>query len=491
MTPEPRREVTARFLLAGSLIAIMTVCVVLLAWSADKSLFVDGKAFYCAGQAIDAGRDPYLNASLMACENHLRTLQLQHWPGSQNIVVPVPLPPVAILPFALLALLPFGVAIGLWTALNIGGAAWAAALLRRSFPTLSPAFIGVVVTLSVLPAGIRLGQPSGIVLLAIVAAGLAVRAGSRAGCFGWPAVLVLQPHIAIPLFASLLWSPFRAARWAVVVPSAARLLGSAALVGRLSLEYVTRVLPAHADANLVDASQLAFPRALAAAGVTPHVAIALGDAAYALAVVAGIVIAARVAYRSRRPEALVWLTTMIGTIAAPHLHKQQLSCALPGALLLCTLGTAPALARAAVYGLAIPWVSLLSLKWGPGLAIAAAIGEWRRPSPLRLLGVAALGGGFAALLIGLAVLLSNLAHPPHVVRVSLPPATALAEQTWAIGIAVDSAAYRIGTLPARTFTWIAELVLLGVALAAAGFLPLQSKDVVRLTGTSVPVRVRT
>jgi hypothetical protein len=488
MSLEPRRGVAARYLFAGSLVAVMAVCVVL--WASlhvDDGLFVDSKAFYCAGQAIDTGHDPYLNASLMACENHLRTLQLHHWPGSQNIVVPVPLPPVAMLPFALLALLPFGAAIVLWTTLNIACAAWAAELLRRSFPSLSAPFIGTVVVLAVLPAGIRLGQPSGLILLAVVAAGLALRSRSRAGSIGWPALLALQPHIAVPLFASLLWAPFRAARWAAVATGAALLVLSAAVVGRLSFEYVTRVLPAHAGANLDDASQLAFPSALAAAGVPAHLAMVLGDATYAAAIVGGIAIAVRVARSSRRPEALVWLTTMIGTIAAPHLHTQQLVCALPGALLLCTLGTAPALARAAVYGMAIPWVSLLSLKWGPGFAIAAAAGEWRRPSPRRLLAGAALAASFAAVLIGLALLLAHLAQPLHVVRVLQPPAAALAEQTWAIGIAVDAAAFRTATLPARTVTWIAELVLLGLAVSAARFLPQHSKDVVRLNGTSVPI----
>jgi hypothetical protein len=183
----------------------------------------------------------------------------------------------------------------------------------------------------------------------------------------------------------------------------------------------------------------------------------------------------------------VWLTTMIGTIAAPHLHTQQLSCVLPGALLLCALGTSPLLARAAVYGLAIPWVSLMSLKWGPGFAIAAAAGEWRRPSPLRLLAVAGVAAGFCALLVALALLLAHLTNPLHVVTVLRPPSSALAEATWAIGIAVDSAAFQSATMPARMVTWAAELTLLGLAVAAARFLPQQRKDVVRLNGTSVPI----
>jgi hypothetical protein len=453
----------------------------------DDSLFVDAKAFYCAGQSIDAGRDPYLNASLSACENGLHTLRLRDWPGSENIVVPVPLPPVAILPFALLAMLPFGAAIVLWIALNVASAAWAAELLRRSLPSLSAPFIGTMVVLSVLPAGIRLGQPSGIVLLGVVAAGLALRDRSRPGSIVWPAIVVLQPHIAVPLFASLLFAPFRAARWAVVAIGGALLALSAVVVGRLSLEYVTRVLPAHAGANLGDASQLAFPSALAAAGVAPRAAIVLGDAAFALAIAGGIVIAVRVARSSGRPEALVWLTTMIGTIAAPHLHVQQLSFALPGALLLCSLGTAPALTRVAVYGLAIPWVSLLTLKWGPAFAIAAAAGEWRRPSPRRLLALAGLAGGLFTLLVGLALLLAHFLHPLHVVTILRPPADALAEETWAIGMAVNSAAFRTATLAPRAVTWTAELILLGVAVAAARFLPQHGKDVVRVHGTSVPI----
>jgi hypothetical protein len=475
-------------LFVGILIALMAACVAL--WAAlrvDDSLFVDAKAFYCAGQALDAGRDPYLNASLSACENGLHTLHLRDWPGSQNIVVPVPFPPLALAPFALLALLPFGAAIVLWTGLNIVAAAWGAELLRRTLPSLTAPFVGVAVVVSVLPAGIRLGQPSGIVFLAIVAAGLALRGGARAGLFGWPAVAVLQPHVAVPLFAALLVAPLRTARWAVVAVVGALLALSVLLAGRLSLEYVLRVLPAHAGANLVDSSQLALPSALAAAGVVPHAALAIGDATYAAVVVIGLIVAVRIAELSARPEALAWIATMFGTIAAPHLHTQQLCCALPGALLLCALGTAPVLTRIATYGVAIPWVTLLTFTWGPGFALATALGAWRRPSPRRLIALAGLGGGLCALLIGLALVLTHLDHPLHPIAVAKPPAQALAEVTWAIGIAVDSAAFRTATLPARAMTWAAELALLVVALAAARLLPQHSKDAVGLHGTSVPI----
>jgi len=484
----PRRGFAGRYALAGWLVVIMSSCVVLLAaLHVDDGLFVDAKAFYCAGQAIDTGRDPYLNASLNACQNQLNTLQLHHWPGSQNIVVPVPLPPIDILPFALLALLPFGAAIALWTALNIGCAAWAATLLRRALPSLSAPFVGTVVVLSVLPAGIRLGQPAGVVLLAIVAAGLALRARSRPLIAISAAVVALQPHIALPLFASLLGAPLRAARWVAVAVGAMLLAVSALVVGPLSWEYVTRVLPAHADANVNDASQIALPSALAAFGVPAHVALALGDVAYVVAIAGGIAIALRIAARTARPEALIWVTTMIGTIAAPHLHTQQLSCAIPGALLLCTLGTAPVLTRAAVYGLAIPWVSLLSLKWGPAFALGAAAGAWRKPSPIGLLLLAVFAATLCGLLVGLAELLAFLKHPLHAVTVVRPPADALAEVTWAIGIAVDSAAFRNGTLPARAVTWAAELALLGLAVAGARLFSSHGKELVRLNGTSVPV----
>jgi hypothetical protein len=483
----PRQGFAGRYGLAGWLVAVMSTCIVLLAvLHVDDGLFVDAKAFYCAGQAIDAGRDPYLNASLNTCQNQLKTLQLHDWPGSQNIVVPVPLPPIDILPFALLALLPFGLAIVLWTGLNIGCAAWAATLLRGALPALSAPFVGTVVVLSVLPAGIRLGQPAGVVLLAVVAAGLALRARSRPLIAASAAAVALQPHIAIPLFASLLCAPLRGARWVIVAVGAVLLAVSGALVGRLSWEYLTRVLPAHADANVNDASQIALPSALAAFGVPAHAALALGDVAYLVAIAGGIVIGLRIAARTARPEALIWVTTMIGTIAAPHLHTQQLSCALPGALLLCTLGTAPLVTRAAVYGLAIPWVSLLSLKWAPAFALGAAAGAWRKPSPRTLLALAAFAATLCGLLVGLAELLVYLKHPLHAVTIVRPPADALAEVTWAIGIAVDSAAFRNGTLPARAVTWAAELVFLGVAVAAARLLPNHSKELVRLNGTSVP-----
>jgi len=484
----PSRASAGGLAFAGWLVAVMSTCVLL--WAAlhvDDGLFVDAKAFYCAGQALDAGRDPYLNASLNACQNALNTLQLHHWPGAENIVVPVPLPPVDILPFALLALLPFGIAIAIWTAVNIGCAAWAAALLRRALPSLSAPFVGTIVVLAVLPAGIRLGQPAGVVLLAVVAAGLGLRAGSRALIGSSAALTVLQPHIAVPLFAALLCAPQRAARRIAIAVGAALAALSAVVVGRLSWEYVTRVLPAHADANVSDATQLSLPSALFTAGVPAHLALIVGDVAYVAAIAAGIAIALRIAARTARPEALIWLTTMIGTIAAPHLHTQQLCCAIPGALLLCTLESAPVLTRAAVYGVAIPWLSLLSLKWGPAFPIGAAFGAWRKPSPLGLLLIAAFAAMLCGTLVGLAELLAALKHPVNPVAVARPPADALAEVTWAIGIAVDSAAFRVGTVPARAVTWTAEIILVGVAVAAARFLPVQSKEVVRVNGTSVPI----
>ena len=86
-------------------------------------LFGDELAFYCGSSALLHGADPYLHASIFACERDAFAPLL----GAHHdikISTPVVWPPYAIVAFAPFALLPFGAGLTLWLLINaIAGAA--------------------------------------------------------------------------------------------------------------------------------------------------------------------------------------------------------------------------------------------------------------------------------------------------------------------------------------------------------------------------------
>ncbi len=452
---------------AGVLSAVMIAIIAAQLVAAEYTqFFIDVKIPYCAGLAMTHGLDPYRFGPMSPCEH---ALAAPFVPALRafDAALPVPLAPYEMLPFVALAQLPFGAALIVWMALNIAGCAVAADLLRRMLPRVHPALIGGAIVISAVPVGLDLGQFTGIVLLAIVGLGIALRDVRRVALGIWIVIASLQPHVALPAVVALFFGGGRAARVAV----AAAVLGIAAVsvvfLGPLTWEWVRVVLPGHGFVNLIDSGQVSFVSAAATLGAPLAPLGTISKLIYAIAIVLGAVTGTRIARRFGRPEALPWVGAAVGALGAPYLHLQQITFVLPAALLLVDLAPARRLQALAVYGLAIPWMALVMQSWGLGFGVVASGAAWRGPAPRRLLALAGTCVAICSLLIVLAIAFTKLRHG----EAMLPPATlapdAFTEDAWAPFAAIQAAALGLATLPARIVTWCAGLLLIALCVRTA------------------------
>jgi hypothetical protein len=442
--------------------AIVAVLGAQLAAEDYPQFFIDFKVPYCAAQVMIAGEDPYHIGTLGPCEHAVAAMPLvPPLKAADPTLEPPPIPPYEMVPFLALATLPFPLALSLWMIANIGGCALAADLLRRALPTLHPAFIGITIIVSAIPAGLDLGQFTGIVLLAVTGLGLAVRDARVLSCGAWLALASLQPHVALPAAVSLLLR--RTGR--IAVAGVAVVLGciSAIWFAHLTIEWVTDVLPHAALVNLIDAAQLSFVSGPATLGVPLPLVSLVAKAIYGIAIVFGAIAGARIAARSGRPEALPWIATALGTLGAPYLHAQQVTLLLPAAFLLVEIGPSRRWAEAAALGIAIPWTALVMQSWGLAFGLGAAFAAWRRPTPRHLLTLALTAIVILAALIGAAYGFTVLRVPEATLSHPLAHGT----DEWAAFVVRQAHAFGRATLPARTLTWLSALLLIVLASRAA------------------------
>ena len=374
-------HVFERYRFAGTVfVCALAAFAALLALHAYTNTFLDLRAFYCAGTAFAHGEDPYRNAALRTCEAALGT-NVFAGRGFDQPTVPVPWTPYALPLLALLSSLPFDGAVVVWTVLNFGCAAVAAALLRSSLPELSPVAVATFVLFATVPTEAALGQPAGLELLAVAAAGVYARRGATSGTCIALLVAAIQPYVALPLAVGLLCAG-AAARRAVAVAALVVVAASLIVLRPLTFEYLTAVAPEHARANVFEVTQLSWTSLLAAAGLPADPARALGTVIYIVAIALGVWAGLRLASSTRKPEALPWIAALLGTLAAPYLHFQQLAGALPGALVV--VATTPAATRVAAIGLFVPWIGLLlQAKYSYAFVPFAAPMAWRRRPPQR------------------------------------------------------------------------------------------------------------
>jgi hypothetical protein len=431
-------------------------------------LFGDELAFYCGSSALVHGADPYLHASIFGCERDAYTplLGAHH---AIKISTPVVWPPYAIVAFAPFAMLPFGAGLALWLLLNTVAAASAARRLCVALPDISPWLINALIGITVLSSGLFYGQPTGILLLAIVALGSSYRRRSAPALAMWLALGAIQPHVALAGGLALLVA---GGRWALRPVLGAGLIVAllSAFTPALDLEYVRAVLPAHEAANVLDPWQLAVPSALAQLGLAVPLAVGAGTLIYLVALAAAVFLGAAIARRTGRPEALPWIATLVGTFGAPHVHYQQIAAALPAAFLLIGASPAPLLATICAYGIAIPWGVFCTMRFGWAFAMLPAFGALR-PSLGGVVRVAAVAAALLCVQIAVAVAFKAFYHPEGPAVFALLPPGALAERSWAAYIRWEAPSYTAALVAARLVTWISEfglLVLCVVTACAAG-----------------------
>ncbi len=318
-----RRVAVIAACLVGPALFAITVAV-----TGPANLLGDFRAFYCAGNAVAHGANPYLEQPLHACEQRAQPPRVPDW--LRDTTVPAPLPPPALLAFAPLAALPFPIAGALFEALALAAMCGAVALFSRtvgvSTTLLNLAFAGITATQTYL-----LGQPVPFVLLAVAAAALFARRGQWIATAACVAASIGEPAIALPIaLATFVLLPRM--RIPLVAAGVLLALASAAAVGwATSVAYVRDVIPAHAIANAYE-WQFSLTSMLTSAGMPAPAAVRYGEAMFAVMTVAGIAIAARVWRATGDRAALVLLPPAFAAFGGVHVHAQQIVVALPAIL---------------------------------------------------------------------------------------------------------------------------------------------------------------
>jgi hypothetical protein len=309
-------------------------------------------AFYCGGTVVRAGGDPYRVEPLRSCEQKL--------PGYSNYgikgsVEPVPLPGYAIAPFCLLSLLPFKTAFVLFSALSML-ATIVAVLALAAVTGLTPLLIGAALLLGDLFHNLYFGELPPLVIGALALAGLFVSRRRYRSATAALGVALIEPHVVLPAVIAV----------GVALPAIRRpLLYLAGALFALTLivtglpgaiDYLARVLPEQAAAELPASDQFSFSWLLNFLGASDSVALTLGSLSYIISASVGTALAVLLARRFADPAFLVYIPPAIAMIGGSFLHDIQIPIAVPAALLLLARAGAPNVVCVAL--LAVPWLQL-------------------------------------------------------------------------------------------------------------------------------------
>jgi hypothetical protein len=233
----------------------------------------DFQDFYCAGAALDEGANPYAYEPLHRCEHRVNDSDLYR--RDPQRAVPAPLPPYDFPPFMLVARLAFPAARVVDAfAIVLAIAACTIGLAMADVP------LDVAAAALILPAGYLLlnaGQVIPFALLALVFCGsaLARRHDGVAGVLA--AFTLIEPHLGLPVCAAmLLWVP--ASRVGLAVTAAILAVAGALTLGVGGMsEYLSRVLPAQAGAEVGYIYQYSLTYLLHALGAPAATALAAGE----------------------------------------------------------------------------------------------------------------------------------------------------------------------------------------------------------------------
>ena len=326
----------------------------------------DFRAFYCAGDTVARGADPYRIEPLRSCERRMTAkMGLQLFPG---IVIPAPLPPYALALFALVSRVPFVNAVCMWFALLLASTIATAIALRKDTGA-SLAGIVAIVALCAFDA-MLLGQPMPIVVvLAIVAA----RATAHRQMWLAAAALALgmaEPHLILPAFLAL--ALFRSdLRVPLAVCMAVFALPSLAFGGiHAYVEYFGIELPLHAVSEIHSLeTQYSLTTFLwTFLGVSDRVALRTGQLDYVATLVLALFVAKRLSDRFENPRLLVYVPTAFTVFGGMYDHLYDFAIVIPAAI---TLAAASRGGKAIGYwatAIAVCASSILDEVWGEDLA---------------------------------------------------------------------------------------------------------------------------
>lgn len=310
--------------------------------------------FYCAGEALDGGFDPYRYEPLHHCEHVVNRSTAYRTDPARTI--PAPLPPYDFPALMFLARLSYSSARIVDASAIVAAVTVAVILLAMLEIPLDVAAAALV-----FPAAYVLlaaGQVVPFALIALVGCGVALRRGRHTIAGVLAAATLIEPHLGLPVWiATLVWRP--QSRGAAVVSAVALLCIGLAIVGpSVFVEYVSGVLPAQAAAEHSYVYQYSLTYLLATLGVPQTWALALGNLSYAVMLAIGAWASGRVAMALRRPEMIAFVPAACAVLGGPYVHMVDLAVAVPAALVLAVALPAGvnATAAMALTLLAVPWI---------------------------------------------------------------------------------------------------------------------------------------
>ena len=317
---------------------------------------LDFRAFYCAGAAVDQGRNPYRVEPDRSCQ--WKVLAAAGLPSRDPLVLPAPFPPYAIAAFAALALLPYRLATALWFSLNLVALFASIALVNR-LCGVRPWIVGLSLFFSAGLVCLSLGQPVPLVLAAVLFATLCARRGNGLGAAIGATIAALEPHLALPVWLALGFFVPRARKPLV---AAAAVLGAMTLLPgpALNMEYVRTVIPQHARAELLNfEGQYGLSSLLVALHVPADSALRSGSACYAFMLAFGLSLGVALQRRTADSAFVVAAPLAAVVLGGPFLHIQQTVVAIPLGFMLAGRVQRYSLALGAIvlaiFLLAVPW----------------------------------------------------------------------------------------------------------------------------------------
>lgn len=423
----------------------------------------DFRAFYCAGVVLGHAQDPYAALPLMRCESVHQPFQL--YTAASGLAVPAPFPGYALAFFAIFGVLPYAAAAFLWLVISIVCAVIAGIVLAKLInrPVLGMLLpFCMIYGLVVFP----LGQLTSIVLCALVLAAAAIRHGNLRLTPIFLCFIALLPHVAVGIFLTL-FSWLRQARAPVMVAAATLVILDLFAGGTtLALLYFTKVLPAHAHSEVAGTLQYSSTWLARAAGSSVAAALKLGDIWYGLMIIWGIVVGGLLAKKFNDNAFLVLIPPAFAVFGGVFVHIQEISLALPGALLMHSRGdrNTRILAGGAVLLVAVPWMQAMSLPWLIVVIAIVTIGIASRT--LGLGNSISLRASLGALAICACIMIVTAHYGTHVTQ--RPPsfnvASGLAQESWAMFVRKGVG---VTLIVAKAPTWIGLLFLLAACSHAA------------------------
>jgi hypothetical protein len=343
---------------ASVLFAIVLCCAAVLGlWKYTEQsrgiVMYDFRAFYCGASVAIRGGDPYRQEPLYSCEARRDGSWLMNTGG--NVAVPAPFPGYVLALFVPLSGFPFPLASIFWLLVLCFALGWTVEGLRRLTRFNVWALTALVFSTGGVLA-LTLGQLTPVAVAGLVWAAVAVeeqRYGAAAVALAFAA---LEPHVALGAIVSLfVWK--RAAQVPLILLAAVIVGTSIAFLGYArAVEYVTQVVPMHAQSELRYPGQLALSPLLYNLGIDPNQAVRIGSLQWVIVVVAGIVTAARVAGSFDRDSLLVLWPAGVALVGGVFLHAQQIAFIVPLAAVIAATPNASPVAKGALVALSVPWI---------------------------------------------------------------------------------------------------------------------------------------